>query len=136
MCLIIYFQVGVWGRPESLNHLWGKHWHVHVSDLFTWRKYMSNFSWIKQSHLGKFNNKKLRALILVNDGSLKNKADFASALDNVNNVKITDLLAYVVILLFSSICSHVKNCLWWRHAFLESCKIMKTSTGEILLQKL
>ena len=67
-----------------------------------------NFSWTKQRHLEKFSNEKLRAWILVNDGSLKNKADFASALDNVNNVKISDLLAYVVILLFSSICSHLK----------------------------
>ena len=46
--------------------------------------------------------------ILVNDGTLMNEADFASAIDNVNDVKILDLLAFVVILLFSSIYSYVK----------------------------
>ena len=56
----------------------------------------------------KFSSKKLCAWILVNGGSLKNKADFAPALDSVNSVKISDLLAYVVIFLFSSICSHLK----------------------------
>ena len=129
-CFVTYFQIWVWGRPESLNLLWGKllwqkkwylrktdhfwilkrqkHWHLHMTDLFTWRKYISNFSWIKQSHLEKFSNTKLRAWILVNDGTLRNKADFASALDNVNNVKISDLLAFVAMLLFSYFCFHLK----------------------------
>ena len=42
---------------------------------------------------------------MVNDGTLKNRADFASALNNVNNVKISDLLK----LLFSSLCSQSAN---------------------------
>ena len=50
----------------------------------------------------------MRAWILVNDVTLGNKADFPSAVDNVNNVKISDLLAFVVISMFSSICSQLK----------------------------
>ena len=42
------------------------------------------------------------------DGTLRNTAYFPSALGNVNNVMISDLLAFVVMLLFSSICSHLK----------------------------
>ena len=34
--------------------------------------------------------------------------DFDSLLSSVNNVEITDLLAILVMLLFSSICSHPK----------------------------
>ena len=61
---------------------------VHITDLFIWRKYISDFSWIKESHLENFSNTKLFDWILVNDGTLRNNADFASALDNVNKVKI------------------------------------------------
>ena len=50
----------------------------------------------------------MRPSILVNDETLSKKVDFASAHDNANNDKISDLLAFVVILLFSSICSHLK----------------------------
>ena len=127
MWFVIYFQIGVWGRPES----WNSCGETSVTEevvlkkkltiseyrrdrsiaIYIWIKLfmnLSNFSWIKQSHREKLSNTKLRAWILVNDGILRNKADFVSALDNVNNVKISDLLAFVVILLFSSICSHLK----------------------------
>ena len=81
-----------------------------MSDLSTLRRYISNFSWIKQGYLEKFVNTKLCAWILVHDETLRNKADFGSALDNTNNVKICDLLAFCVCLrlLFSSICSHLE----------------------------
>ena len=54
--------------------------------------------------------------------TLRSTADFASALSNVNNVKITDLFEFLVMFWFSCLCSHKKiNC---RKL---SCKIMKTS---------
>ena len=45
---------------------------------------------------------------LVDDGTLKSRADFASTLSNVNDVEISDLLEFLVMLLFSSHCSHQK----------------------------
>ena len=51
-------------------------------------------------------------------------ADFASAFGNVNNAKISDLLEFLIMLLFSSLCFHSIS-------LAESCKIMKTSMGEI-----
>ena len=69
----------------------------------------------------------------MNDGTLRNAVDFSSAFSNVNNVKISDLLAFVVMLLFSSICSQLKIACG---GDVENCKTMKTSTGEILLQQL
>ena len=63
-----------------------KHWHLHMTDLFSWRKYISNCTWIKQSHLGKCRNKKLHTWTLVNNGTLRNTADFASALGNVKKM--------------------------------------------------
>ena len=125
MWFVIYFQIGVWGRPES----WNSCGETSVTEkvvlkkkltifeyrrdrsigIYIWLTFsLSNFSWIEQSHQEKFSNTKLRAWILVNDGILRNKDDFISALDNVNNVKTSDLLAFVVILLFSSISSHLK----------------------------
>ena len=64
---------------------------------------------MKQSHLGNCSNEKLRTSTLVNEGTLRSKADFVSALINVNNVKIYDLLEFFVMLLFYSLCSHLKN---------------------------
>ena len=48
---------------------------------------------------------------LVNDGILKcmqSTADFPLALSNVNNVKTSDLLEFIAMLLFSFVCSHPK----------------------------
>ena len=82
-----------------------------MTDLFTRRRDIPSCPSIKQSHLGKCVNGKLRTSILVNEGTLRstqNAANIASALSNVNNVKISDLLELVVTLLFSSLCSHPK----------------------------
>ena len=51
-----------------------------MTDLFTYRKYILNCPRIKQSHLGKCSNEKVRTWILVK-GTLRNTADFTSALD-------------------------------------------------------
>ena len=61
-----------------------------------------------QSHLGKCSKRNLRTSTLVNGGTLRSTADFASALRNVNNVEISDLLEFFVLLLVSSLCSHLK----------------------------
>ena len=53
---------------------------------------------------GKYSNGKLRILTLVYDGTLRSTTGFASALSNVNNVKIFDLLEFLLMLLFSFIC--------------------------------
>ena len=57
---------------------------------------------------GENSDKKLRASTLVNDETLRIIADFASALSNANNVKISDLLAFLVIVFYSSYCFHPK----------------------------
>ena len=62
----------------------------------------------KQFHLQKCSNVKLCTSILVNDGTLRSTADFASTLSNVNNVTMSDLLEILVMLLFSSHCFHPK----------------------------
>ena len=62
-----------------------------------------------------------REIAYLNFGTLINTADFISALGNVSNVKISDLIS-------------PENRLWLRRTLLESYKIMKTTMGEILLQ--
>ena len=52
--------------------------------------------------MGKNSNGELRNSTLVNDGTLRSTADFASALSNVNNVKISDLLEFLLMLFFFS----------------------------------
>ena len=73
-----------------------------MADLYKCRRDIVSCPLIKQSHLKKFSNKKLLTSTLVNDGTLRNTAEFASALSNVSNVKIFDLLAFLTMLLFSS----------------------------------
>ena len=63
---------------------------------------------------------------LVNDGTVRSTADFSSALSNVNNVKTSDVLEFLVMLLFFSLCSHSKIICGG------GCEIMKTSMREIL----
>ena len=49
---------------------------------------------------------------MVNDGGLgstQGTADFTSVLNNVNNVKTSDLLEFTLTLLFSSLYSHLKT---------------------------
>ena len=60
------------------------------------------------SHLGKCSNKKLRTLTLVNGGTNWNTVDLISTLSNVNDVKTSDLLAFLVMTLFFSPCSYLK----------------------------
>ena len=60
---------------------------------------------IKQIHLGKCGNGKLHTSPLVNDEVLISTPDFASAFNNANNVKTSDLLAFLEILLFSCLLS-------------------------------
>ena len=57
---------------------------------------------------GKVQQREIAYFALVNDGTLRTTADFASALSNVNNVKRSDLLAFLVMQLFSSRSSHLK----------------------------
>ena len=66
-----------------------KHWHLHMTDLSKCRKYILNCPRIKESHLGKCRNEKLRTWTLVNDRTLRNTADFPWVLANVSNVKIS-----------------------------------------------
>ena len=49
---------------------------------------------------GKISQRKLRTSTMVNDGTLRSTADFTSTLSNVNNVKISDLLEFLVLLFF------------------------------------
>ena len=62
----------------------------------------------EESHLGKCSNRKVRTSTLVNDGTLKSTVNFPSAQSNVNNVKISDLLDFLEMFLFCSLCSHQK----------------------------
>ena len=89
---------------DKTDHCWiskrQKHWNLHMTDLFTCCRYIVSCSWTKQSHLGKCSNGKLLTWTLVNDGTLRATADFTSALSNFNNVKISDLLECLAMLLF------------------------------------
>ena len=77
-------------------------------NLFTRPRDITSCPWTKQSHVGKCNSGKLNTSTLVNDGTIRSTADFTSALRNANNLKITDLFEFLVIFLFSSLCSHPK----------------------------
>ena len=82
-----------------------------MTDLFKRRRDIAICPWTKESHLGKCSNRKLHTLTLVNGGTLKSIGNFASALSNVNNVKISDFdfdLEFFVKVLFSPFCSHPK----------------------------
>ena len=79
-----------------------------MTDLFTCCRDIASCPLTKQSHLGKYSNAKLRTSTLINDGTLRSTADFASTLSNINNVKISDRLEFLVMLLFFSHFSHPK----------------------------
>ena len=65
----------------------------------------------------------------------RNTADFASALGNVNNVKILNWLEFVEMMFFSSICSQLKSLVV--EAFTSrKLQVMRAPTGETLSQKL
>ena len=85
-------------------------------DLFIHCKDIASCPWTKQSHLGKCSNRKLRTSTLVNDGTLRSTADIVSALSNINNVEMFDLLEFLLMLLFSCLCSHPKIfARFWKH---------------------
>ena len=90
-----------WHLGESLQggiHCWKsnrqKHWHLHMTDLFTRPVDIASYPWTKQSHLEKCINGIMRTSTLVNEGTLRSTANFSSALSNVNNVEISDLLEF------------------------------------------
>ena len=58
-----------------------------MSDLFTRRRDIASCPLTKQNHLGKCSNEKLRTSTLVNDGTIRSIADFASTLSNVKMLK-------------------------------------------------
>ena len=65
--------------------------------IFTCRKYISNSPWTKQTHLAKSSELELHTWTLVIDGTLRDTADFVSALVNVYNFEISELLVFIVI---------------------------------------
>ena len=78
-----------------------------MTDLFTRRRDLASCPLTKQNHLVNCSNVILNTSPLVKDGTLRSIADFASALsnvknvNNVKNVKTSDLLAFLVLMLFS-----------------------------------
>ena len=79
--------------------------HLHMTDLSTCRRDLASCPWTKQNHLEKSSNAKLHTSTLANNGTLRSTADFASTL---SNVKTSDLLEFLVMLLFSPHCFHHK----------------------------
>ena len=71
--------------------------HLHMIGIFTCRKYISNSPWTKQTHLAKSSELELHTWTLVIDGTLRDTADFVSALVNVYNFEISELLVFIVI---------------------------------------
>ena len=109
-----------------------------MTGLFTRRRDVASCPLTKQKHLGKYSNGKLRAsTFLVNDGTLRSIADFTSVLINVKMLIKLKMLRYLVVL-----CAFLNNVvflsLFWpenhlrrRRTLPESCKIKKTSVGQI-----
>ena len=99
-----------------------------MTNLSTCRRDPASCPWIKQSHLEKCSNAKLHTSTLANNGTLT--VDFASTLSNVNNVKTSDLLEFLVMLLLSPHCFHQKKN-WqkvarlWKHPWGESFLITR-----------
>ena len=79
-----------------------------MTDLCTRRRFIASYQRTKESHLGECSDEKLRTSTFLNDGTLRSTDDFASALCNINNVKIFDLFAFLVMLLFSSFYAYLK----------------------------
>ena len=67
-----------------------------MTDLFTRRRDIASCPLTKQNHLGKYSNGKLRTSTLVNDGTLRSIADFASALSNVKVLRMLRMLRYLI----------------------------------------
>ena len=71
-----------------------------MTDLFTRRRDIASCPLTKQNHLGKCSNGKLRTSTLVNDGTLRSIADFASALSNVKMLITLKMLRHLICLRF------------------------------------
>ena len=77
-----------------------------MNNHFTRRRNIASCPSIKKSHLEKCSNEEF--LTLVNDETLRATVDFPSALSNVNNVKISDLLAFPCTVVVFLLWSHLK----------------------------
>ena len=71
-----------------------------MTDLFTRLRDIASCPLTKQNHLGKCRNGGLRTSSLVNDGTLRNIVDSASALSNVMMLIMLKMLAYLICLRF------------------------------------
>ena len=71
-----------------------------MTNLFTRLRDIASCPFTKQNHLRKCRNGGLRTSSLVNDGTLRNIADFASALSNVKMLIMLKMLAYLICLRF------------------------------------
>ena len=69
-------------------------------DLFTRRRDIASCPLTKQNHLGKCSNGKLSTSTLVNDGTLRSIADFASALSNIKMLIMLKMSRYLICLRF------------------------------------
>ena len=114
-----------------------KHCRLHMTNLFTRRRDIASCPWTKQSYLGKCSNGKLRTSTLVNNGTLRSTAGFSSALSNANNVKKSDLLEFLVMLLFFPLFSpenHLqKVAILWKHPRRFFFDNLKTPLVEVSL---
>ena len=101
-------------RDRNINiYIWSTFSHIaetrNVPETWDLRGRVASSSWTKHGHLGKCSNEKLRTSTLFNDGTVRSTVGFASALSNANNVKISDLLEFLVMLFGSSLRSHPKS---------------------------
>ena len=67
-----------------------------MTDLFTRHRDTASCPSTKQSHLGKCSNRKLNTSTLLNDGTLRSTANFASALSNVKMLIMLKMLKYLI----------------------------------------
>ena len=73
-----------------------KHWSLQRTDFFTRRRDIARCPLTKENHLEKCINGKLGTSTLVNDGTLRSIADFASALSNVKVLRMLRMLRYLI----------------------------------------
>ena len=71
-----------------------------MTDLSTRRRDIASCLLTKQNHLGICSNGKLYTSTLVNDGTLRNIANFTSALSNVKMLIMLKMLRYLICLRF------------------------------------
>ena len=71
-----------------------------MTDFFTRLRDIASYQLTKPNALGKSSNGKLRTSTLVNDGTLRIVAQFASALSNVKMLKMLRMIRYLLCLRF------------------------------------